>query len=310
MTTIKPFTVKISSFGNRFLIALCSIAFYSLSFQTLYPFVGDASAAFNVLPAAVFGWFFKIRGGFLYGLISFPLNLVLFYSQGNSLSSHLLPTFAASSAFALTGMGVGWIKNLNTKIKIQSIKLQREILRRTRAEERLTHEALHDPLTNLPNRRLLYNRIEHALAWNKRNPGNMSTLLYLDLNKFKSINDTLGHKAGDRLLIEVANRMKSTIRDVDTVGRMGGDEFAILLEASSSPENVITIIERIQKSFTRPFKWDEHSVTIGASIGAVINITSYAKIEDIIRDADIAMYCAKSSGGNQFKIFENGMQTP
>ncbi|MBU1140049.1 MAG: GGDEF domain-containing protein [Proteobacteria bacterium] len=165
------------------------MALYAISFETIYPFVGDASA-FNIIPAAVFGWFFKIRDGLLYGLISLPLNLVLFYSQGNSLSDQLMPTLVAGSAFALAlaGMGVGWMKNLNNRTQRQSSELQeerkllqKEIIKRTRAEERLTHEALHDPLTNLTNRRLLYNRIEHALAWSKRNPDNLSTLLYFDL---------------------------------------------------------------------------------------------------------------------------------
>lgn len=214
-------------------------------------------------------------------------------------------------------MGVGWVRILNDKIHHQSRELQaerkqlkEEILKRTRAEERLPHEALHDPLTNLPNRHLLYDRIEHALARSKRDPDIFSALLYLGLNKFKPVNDTLGHKTGDQLLIEVAKRMKSTVRDVDTVGRMGGDEFAILLEGSSTQEKVISIIGRIQKSFTLPYEWDQHSVNIGASIGAVINIASYEQIEDIIRDADIAMYCAKTTGGGQFKIFDSGIQNP
>jgi len=102
--------------------------------------------------------------------------------------------------------------------------------------------------------------------------------------------------------------MSATVRDMDTIGPMGVDEFAILLEASSTPENAITIIRRIQKSFILPYEWDDYSVTIGASTGVIINIASYERIEDIIQDADIAMYCAKTAGDSQFKIFESGMR--
>jgi diguanylate cyclase (GGDEF)-like protein len=167
----------------------------------------------------------------------------------------------------------------------------------------LIHETLHDPLTTLPNRRLFVNRLEHAVAWGHRNSDSLAAVLYLDLDRFKSINDSLGHDAGDQLLIQVADRLKSSLRAIDTVARMGGDEFAILLESVSTPEEVITAVQRMQACLALPYEWKGKSIDSGASIGVVINLTAYEQIDDIVRDADIAMYQAKSDGGNEFRVF-------
>ena len=245
-----------------------------------------------------------------------PLNQLLSRSVGNTEASALAPVLLGSIAFGLISTGIGYVKTLNQQVRQQAealkterALLQAEIIRRTSAEEQLTHEALHDPLTSLPNRRLFFNRLEHALAWSKRNPDNLCAVLYLDLNGFKTINDnSLGHDAGDQLLIQVASRLKSSIRDIDTVARMGGDEFAILLEAASTPEDVKTIIQRIQKSLGMPYEWRGHSIVSGASIGAVMKIAPYEQIDAILQDADTAMYRAKVGGDNQFVVFEIGMR--
>jgi diguanylate cyclase (GGDEF)-like protein len=181
---------------------------------------------------------------------------------------------------------------------------QEEIVRRTRAEEKLAREALHDPLTDLPNRRLFFNRLEHGHARSKRNPGSLCAVLYLDLNKFKAINDSLGHEAGDQLLKQVAGRLKTTVRDVDTVARMGGDEFAILLEAASSTKEVTTIVQRIQARLALPYDLSGREIVSEASIGVVMSIAAYQHMDDILRDADTAMYHAKASGRNQVKVFD------
>ena len=265
----------------------------------------------NAIPAITFGLVFGVRGGLFFGLFAFPTNYLLFWIMNepmfNNLGGNLLSVIAMASASA----GIGWVRDLNVQVHKQAEELQaertllqEEIVRRTRAEEKLTHEALHDPLTELPNRRLFFNRLEHAYAWSKRNPDNLCAVLYLDLNKFKNINDSLGHEAGDHLLKQVASRLKSTVRDIDTVARMGGDEFAILLEAASTSEDVTTIIQRIQASLALPYDLQGREIVSGASIGVVMSIAAYQQMDDILRDADTAMYHAKASGGNQFKVFD------
>ena len=172
----------------------------------------------------------------------------------------------------------------------------------------MAHEALHDPLTDLPNRRLLFNRLEHAYAWNKRNPENLCAVLYLDLDGFKNVNDSLGHEAGDTLLKQVAGRLQSSVRGIDTVARMGGDEFAILLEAASTEEDVKTIVQRIQISLALPYELLGNTVESRASIGVVMSIAGYNQFDDILRDADTAMYSSKANGGNQYRVFNVEMR--
>jgi diguanylate cyclase (GGDEF)-like protein len=258
-----------------------------------------------------------VRGGYLYLLIGLPINLALFtmvQSPYNDLPTHLL----GISFYTLVSIGIGSVRDLrelNDKIRKQTIELEikqklleEEIVRRTCVEEELAHEALHDPLTNLPNRRLFFNRLEHAYAWSRRNPHNLSAVLYLDLDKFKSINDSLGHQAGDDLLKQVADRLKSSVRDIDTVARLGGDEFAILLEAASTAEEVKTVIQRIQARLALPYELQGNAIVIGASIGVVLDIATYEQLDKIIRDADTAMYKSKVSGGNQYKVFDIELQ--
>jgi diguanylate cyclase (GGDEF)-like protein len=301
----------------RFFLALSSMLVYALIYLYVQPYLDLWAAAFNVIPAAAFGWLMGVQGGFFYLLIAIPINILLFNaveSPYNEWTTH----FLGISTFTLASIGIGWVRDLsglNARIRKQAIELeserkllQEEIIRRTRAEEKLVHEALHDPLTDLPNRRLLFNRLEHSYAWNKRNPDNLCAVLYLDLDKFKTINDNMGHEAGDHLLKQVASRLKSTVRDIDTVARMGGDEFAILLEAASTSEDVTTIIQRIQAQLARPYDLLGKEIVSGASIGVVMSIAAYQQLDDILRDADTAMYHAKASGGNQFKVFDVAMK--
>jgi diguanylate cyclase (GGDEF)-like protein len=127
------------------------------------------------------------------------------------------------------------------------------------------------------------------------------------LDKFKTINDAMGHEAGDHLLKQAAGRLKESVRDIDTVARMGGDEFAILLEAASTPEDVKTVIQRIQAALALPYELQGSAIVCGASIGVVMSIAAYEHLGDILRNADAAMYKAKVNGGNQSQVFEVGM---
>ncbi len=310
--------MKISkSTSVGFLIAVSSMLLYALIYLGVYPYLGLWAAAFNMIPAAIFGMLIGVRGGFFYLLIALPINIFLFNSvesPNNELSTH----FLGMSTFTLVSVGVGWMRDLrglNDQIHKQTVELeaerkllQEEIVRRTHAEEKLAHESLYDPLTDLPNRRLLFNRLEQAFAWNKRNPESLCAVLYLDLDRFKNINDSLGHEAGDNLLKQVAGRLKSAVRDIDTVARMGGDEFAVLLSASSTEEDVKTIVQRIQASLAPPYELQGYTVESGASIGIVMSMAVYNQLDDILRDADTAMYKAKADGGNQYRVFDVEMR--
>jgi diguanylate cyclase (GGDEF)-like protein len=306
--------MKISkSTSVRVCIAVSSMLVYAVIFLATYPYLGLNAAAFNAIPAAVFGGLLGIRGGFLYLLIALPTNILIFnifQSPYNELITH----FLGISTFTLISIGIGWVRDMRDqtdrigkqKIELEAerMMLQEEILRRTDLEERLAYEALHDPLTDLPNRRFFFNRLEHAYAWSERNPNSLSAVLYLDLNKFKTINDSMGHEAGDQLLKQVADRLKASVRLIDTVARVGGDEFAILLEAATSPEDVNTIIQRILVNLALPYELNGRTMVNGVSIGIVMNIRSYKQLDHILRDADRAMYQAKISGENQYRMFD------
>lgn len=300
--------------GGRFLIAAGSILIYVLLFLLFQPAWDLYAAFFNVIPAATFGWLMGVPGGFFYLLIGLPLNIVLFNSVDtayNQVLTHIL----GISAWTLISIGLGWMKDLrvlNKRIRKQALDLeaerqllQEEIIRRRQAEDKLEHEALHDPLTDLPNRRLFFNRLAQAHTKSKQNPQARYAVLYLDVDKFKSINDSMGHEAGDLILKQVAGRLKASVREIDTVARMGGDEFAILLEDVSTLEEIEPIIKQLQKNLALPYEVQQNTIFSKVSIGIVMNIMTYERLDDILRDADTAMYQCKSNGGNQYQVFDN-----
>lgn len=182
-----------------------------------------------------------------------------------------------------------------------------DISDRKAAEEQLVHDALHDTLTGLPNRLLFIDRLEHAISRAKRQEDFQFAVLFLDLDRFKVINDSLGHLAGDKLLITIAERLQQCVRDVDTVARLGGDEFTILLEGIHSLTEVMTTAERVQADLKVPIELEGQEVYTTASIGVVPYSDSYQSSEELLRDADIAMYQAKTSGKAQFALFQAGM---
>jgi diguanylate cyclase (GGDEF)-like protein len=177
----------------------------------------------------------------------------------------------------------------------------RYAIERKRAEERLTHLAQYDQLTGLVNRTLFRDRLIHAMARSKRLQQPMGLML-LDLDRFKSVNDTMGHDAGDQLLKAVADRLRECVREVDTVARMGGDEFTIILEALSHEDDITTVARRITKSLTEPFPLQNQRVSIGVSIGITVYPLDDHEIDDLLRHADAAMYRAKQQGGNTFQF--------
>jgi diguanylate cyclase (GGDEF)-like protein/PAS domain S-box-containing protein len=182
-----------------------------------------------------------------------------------------------------------------------------DITDRKRAEERLVHDALHDALTGLPNRVLFMDHLKHAVERSRRNKGFYFTVLFLDLDRFKIINDSLGHMVGDQLLVGIARRLETCVRSIDTVARLGGDEFTILLEDLKDPAETVEIVDRIQKELSVPFKLGGHEVFTSVSIGVAPSTTGYERAEDILRDADTAMYRAKSSGKARHEVFDREM---
>jgi len=172
------------------------------------------------------------------------------------------------------------------------------------AERQIYHQAFHDTLTSLPNRALFMEHLNMAVKRAKRRDDYRFAVLYLDIDRFKLVNDSLGHSVGDRLLGAFANRIQESLRDIDTLGRFGGDEFVILLEDIENSEYASGVADRLQQELKRPFMIEGKEVFAPASFGVVLNTQDYDEAENIIRDADAAMYHAKENGKAQYKIFD------
>ena len=175
------------------------------------------------------------------------------------------------------------------------------------AEEKLLHDALHDALTGLPNRSLFMDRLRQAMAFQQRKPDLRIAVLFLDVDRFKNINDSLGHAMGDRLLVSVGKRLLECVRPGDTVARLGGDEFAVLLDDYGAPEDPALFAERIQSQLAPAHDLGGVEVFATASIGIVIVARGYTRPEELLRDADIAMYRAKQLGRARHAVFHPAM---
>jgi diguanylate cyclase (GGDEF)-like protein len=201
--------------------------------------------------------------------------------------------------------------------------VNRDITERKRAEEMLSHTALYDGLTDLPNRTLFTDRLQHALLRSRRHSDYEFAVLLVDIDEFKVFNDSLGRSAGDELLLQVARRLAAGFRDTDTLSRpedlhsscrdglarMAGDEFTVLLEDVANPSDAIRVAERIQSRLGPPFNVRGQQVVITASIGVVSSNNSYSTAEEVLRDVEIAMYRAKSSGRCHCELFDPAMHS-
>ena len=203
--------------------------------------------------------------------------------------------------------------------------VNRDITERKRAEEMLAHNAFHDGLTNLPNRALFLDRLQHTLTLSKRHPNYKFAVLLIDVDEFRLVNDSMGHSAGDELLIQIGQRLRESVRradmvsrprisytpdqplDDDTLARLGGDEFAILLDDIRDPVEAVRVAERLQAELAAPFLVDQQEIVISASIGISASTSPHAQAEDLLRDADIAMYRAKRAGKARCEVSDPAM---
>lgn len=207
------------------------------------------------------------------------------------------------------------------------VVVNRDITERKRAEDTLAHNAFHDGLTNLANRTLLLDRLGRALATSRRHADFKFAVLFIDIDGFKLVNDSLGHAAGDTLLVQIAQRLRHSLRRADTISRQGindeddestfgdntlarpgGDEFAVLVEELRDPSDAIRIAERIQEKLADPFDVDGREIVVTASIGIAMSGNIGAEAQGMLRDAEIAMYRAKQAGKARCEVFDNAMQ--
>jgi diguanylate cyclase (GGDEF)-like protein/PAS domain S-box-containing protein len=177
-----------------------------------------------------------------------------------------------------------------------------DVTMRKRFEDELAHRALHDPLTGMPNRALFLDRLSHALLRLARHPGQIA-VLFIDLDRFKLVNDGMGHSVGDKVLVDAAARLREAVRTEDTVARFGGDEFTILCEDADEAE-VSRVAQRVLAAFTQPFEHEGREFHLGVSVGIRINDHAFASRDALLRDADVALYAAKAHGRGRFEVFD------
>jgi diguanylate cyclase (GGDEF)-like protein len=261
---------------------------YVLAFVPLYHVFGIEAAAPSVLLVAGVGWLWGLRAGVFAGVLTLPLHLLLLLNLAGVMVWDLLGFLVCALILAGIGGTVGRMRE---------------------STRELTHQALHDPLTGLPNRVLFSDRLEHALARAARRKEPIA-VLFLDLDNFKVVNDDLGHKAGDSLLILVTKRLRSCLRSEDTLARFGGDEFTILLEDMTSVSDATQAAERIAEELRAPFFLEGREVFVTASIGislSTFSVSGRDQPEDLLRDADAAMYRVKANGKAGYEVFDPSM---
>jgi diguanylate cyclase (GGDEF)-like protein len=232
--------------------------------------------------SAIFGTGFLIGGSYL-----------LFLSGWWIPVAPALLTYIGSMLVMQSYMYISQLRELNSALS-DSIEL-------------LAHDASHDALTGLPNRNLFMDRVEHAIQYSKRHSSYLFAIFFIDLDRFKMINDSLGHNVGDQFLQAIAALLQSCLRSIDTVARLGGDEFTILVDDIQDVSEALVVADRILNKFLSPLRINGETIFPSASIGIVINTPDYDHCADLLRDADIAMYRAKSLGKARYTLFDQEM---
>ncbi len=228
------------------------------------------------------------------------------------------PWAALIVGLLFTGLFASYLKiNMTRTLDLSSAntRLEKEIAERKAVEARLRYDSCHDVLTDLPNRAALMERLGRCVQRSKRLPKSLFAVLFLDIDNFKLVNDSLGHSAGDKMLVEIAHRLETCLRSLDTVAyvreeataRLGGDEFVILLDRIQVGSDVMFVAERIHEQLAKPFELEGHKVVVTASIGIAVSDGRYDDAEDVLRDADTAMYRAKAAGKARHALFDETM---
>jgi diguanylate cyclase (GGDEF)-like protein len=205
------------------------------------------------------------------------------------------------------------VADLRDDPNVEGIVLtMRDVTDRRELEIRLAHQAFHDTLTGLPNRALFEDRVRHALARTVRRPTSAVAVIFIDLDDFKGVNDTLGHQAGDELLCSVARRLELCLRATDTAARLGGDEFAVALELDEfdPEETVVAVADRILEMMRMPFLLAGQEVYTRGSLGIAVTPEAGESVDELLRNADVAMYVAKQTGKGRYRRYELGMHAP
>jgi len=223
--------------------------------------------------------------------------------RGDSLDFRIMTADNKTRWIGVVGRSVSGIKDKPLGIRFSF----RDITDGKLMEEQLRHQALHDPLTNLANRTLCLDRINQAMRRAIRRDSYYFAVVFLDLDRFKVINDSLGHRFGDMVLTETAIRLTAEMRGLDTVARFGGDEFVLLLDELSSPGEAIRIVKRVRERLSEPFMFQENQVQTTASFGLVLSPIANIRPGDVLQHANIAMHRAKEAGRNRFKVFTERM---
>lgn len=269
---------------GRGLVFASAAAIYGAVFVALYPVAGPGIAALATLPVVMIGWLFGVWGGLAAAVGWTVLNTLFLNLQGEVGWNSVISAGGGAGTMALLVIGVltGYMSRLNARVSRQARELE--------------HRATHDFLTDLPNRALFYRRLEEALS---RGP---AAVLFLDLDDFKLINDSLGHETGDRLLVRVAERVRGSVRQGETVSRLGGDEFTILVEDVSEPDWAEEVASRILESLREPFEIDGRELRVTGSVGVSVGSPGLQSPESLLGAADSAMYDAKARGKAGYRV--------
>ena len=245
--------------------------------------------------------------------LTHPDDLAEFLLQQSRLTKGLVDGYQAEKRYmhkagaeVWTLLSVSRVRDPETK-SLRFIFQIQDISDRKRAEAQLVHDAFHDGLTGLPNRALFVDHLKLAIARHQRREYPNFSVLFFDLDRFKLINDSLGHIIGDQLLVAMAQRIQGCLRPGDTIARLGGDEFTVLLEDLKSNSEAIHVADRIQRELSAPFDLEGRQVFTSASIGIAPSTAGYERPEHVLRDADTAMYYAKSLGGSRYQVFDRSM---
>ena len=225
------------------------------------------------------------------------------------------PVVAVEEKETLPDGSIRWVSTTKMPLRdssgaiIGTFGISRDITDKKHVEEQLERQAFYDRLTELPNRSLFLNRLEHVFRRAERLDGQrlLFAVIYLDLDRFKGVNDSLGHQAGDQLLIQLARRLEACVRPSDTLARLGGDEFTILLEDIQSEADATGVAERIHEELSAPFEMGGHEVFCTVSVGIAFSSFGYEEPDDMLRDADTAMYRAKTNGRSRHEVFDGDM---